>query len=425
MKNLIKKFIPSFLLSIYHYSLALASAFWYGFPSRELKVIGVTGTKGKSTTVIMAGRILEGAGLKVAWLTSATIKIGEKEELNPYHMTMPGRFTIQKFLKKAVMSDCEYAILEITSEGIKQYRHKFIDFDTAVFTNLRPEHIEAHGSFGNYRFCKGKLFEATNKNHILNLDDKNVDYFLKFKAENKIGYTFEHLGEEKYKNIKIIQASNLKTLARGSKFNIGKTEFSINLLGEFNAYNALAAVCIGSVYGVSLKKCQKTLEKIKIMPGRMEIIIKKPFKVIVDLAHTPDSFEELFKAVKNLNHNKIISVFGAAGGGRDKWKRPILGKIAASYSDFIILCNEDTYDENPNQILSEIKSGVIGSGFPTDNLYEILDRREAIRKALELAKQNDIVLLIGKGTEQLMIIGSERTPWDDRLVVKEEIKRRA
>ncbi len=356
-KSLIEKIAPSFLLDCYHYLLAILSAFWYRFPSyqkqglfgkltRKLIVIGVTGTKGKSTTAILAGKILEEGGSRVAWLTSATIKINEKEQLNPYHMTMPGRFAIQRFLRKAVKEGCKYAILEVTSEGIKQYRHKFINFDTAVFTNLKPEHIEAHGGFENYKKSKGKLFQATKNIHVINVDDENAKYFLQFAAKNKWGYRIENSGSAVQDfsttlvpTFKIISALYNQKQGGNTEFFIGNTLFYLKLPGMFNVYNALAAICVAKAYGIHLEICKKALEKITTMPGRMEIVIEKPFKAIVDLAHTPDSYEEVFKAIKEMPHNKIISVFGSAGGGRDRWKRPVLGKIAAENSDIIILTN--------------------------------------------------------------------------------------
>ena len=293
MEKIIKKFIPSFLISWYHFLLAFLGIIIYRFPSQKIFVIGVTGTKGKSTIVNLAGKILEEAGFKVGWITSLTLKIGKKEWLNPYHMTMPGRFLIQKFLRQMIDNKCHYALIEVTSEGILQYRHKFIDFKAAVFTNLAPEHIEAHGSFGKYREAKGKLFALAKDIHIINLDDENSDYFLQFPAKKK--YTYG--------------------LNRGD-VNSQNTKFKINLLGEFNIYNALAAICVGFSQGVDLETCKKALEKVKGIPGRMELIEEgQPFTVIVDLAHTPDSFEKVFKLVNDLPHNKIISVFGSAGGG--------------------------------------------------------------------------------------------------------------
>ena len=414
-KEILKKFIPKFFLGVYHYKLALLAAILYSFPGKKLKVIGVTGTKGKSTSVILIGKVLEEAGFKVAWLTSATIKITNKEILNPYHMTMPGRFVVQKFLRDALRAKCDYAILEVTSEGIKQHRHRFINFDTAVFTNLRPEHIEAHGSFENYRFCKGKLFKATKNIHILNLDDENIDYFMQFRADKKIGCSIVDPKAD-------IFAKNIQESRDGVKFSVDNEDFNLKLLGRFNISNSLLAIGVGLAYGINLESCKKALEKISIMPGRMEVVIEKPFKVIVDLAHTPDSYEEVFRAVKAFPHNKIIAVFGSAGGGRDKWKRPILGKIAAQSAEFIVVCNEDPYDEKPEEIISEIKKGIIDVGFVKENLFEILDRRGAIRKGLALAKENDIVLILGKGTEQLMFLSTGKIPWDDRFVTKEEFK---
>jgi len=398
MKKIIKKFVPTFLVSWYHFLLAFLGATWYRFPSKKLIVIGVTGTKGKSTVVNLAGRILEEAAFKVGWISSLTLKINKKEWLNPYHMTMPGRFLIQKFLREMINEKCKYALIEVTSEGILQHRQKFIDFDVAVFTNLAPEHIEAHGSFEKYREAKGKLFAATKNIHIINLDDENADYFLKFPAKKK--YTYG--------------------LNRGD-INSQNTKFKINLLGEFNVYNALAAICIGFSQGVDSETCKKALEKVKGIPGRMEIIDEgQDFTVIVDLAHTPDSFEKVFKLAKDLPHNKIISVFGSAGGGRDKWKRPELGKIAAEYSNQIVLTNEDSYEEDPLVILNQIESGIKNLRIP---IIKILDRREAIRKAFQSAQKNDIILVLGKGTEQTMTIGSKKIHWDDREVVREELKK--
>jgi UDP-N-acetylmuramyl tripeptide synthase len=176
---------------------------------------------------------------------------------------------------------------------------------------------------------------------------------------------------------------------------------------------------------IDLKICQRALEKIKFLPGRMEIVVEKPFKVIVDYAHTPKELESVYQFVKFKLKNqksKIIGVLGSAGGGRDKWKRPVLGEIASQYCDFIILTNEDPYDEDPGQILSEIKTGILNSQFPISNLFEILDRREAIRKAISLAKENDIVIITGKGSEPWICVAhGKKIPWDDRKVVKEEL----
>jgi len=403
MKNLIKKIIPPFLIGWYHWLLSFLGAVFYRFPSRKLKVIGVTGTNGKSTTVEMVSKILEEAGYKVASLSSIKFKIGEKEWSNTLKMTMPGRFKLQRFLRQTVSSGSKYAVLEVTSEGIKQYRHKFIDFDAAVFTNLSPEHIEAHGSFENYRAAKGKLFQAAKNIHVINIDDENREYFLQFPAEKKYTYGLNQ-GDINNKDLKL----------------------KLRLIGNFNIYNALAAICVGISQGIDLGTCKLALEKIKGIPGRMELVISEPFKVFVDYAFTPNALEKVYQTLNDLKPKtynlkpKMICVLGACGGGRDKWKRPILGKIAAKYCDEIIITNEDPYDENPMEIINQVAEGA------GQRAKKILDRREAIKMALCLTKLSttSIVVITGKGCEPwICVANGKKISWDDRQVVREETKK--
>jgi len=394
MKELIKRFIPSFLLDWYHFGLAFFGACLYRFPSRNLKVIGVTGTNGKTTVVTFITEILEEAGFRVASLSGIKFKIVEKEWPNKLKMTMPGRFKIQKFFRQAVNAKCHYAVLEVTSEGIKQHRHRFINFDTAVFTNLSREHIEAHKGFENYRAAKGKLFQSAKNIHIVNIDDKNADYFLQFPAKKKFTYGFNQ-GDINTKN----------------------TEFNLKLVGNFNIYNALAAISVGLAYGVNSDVCKKAVEKLEGVPGRMEMVISEPFKVFVDYAFTPNALEKVYQTLKPKNA-KMICVLGACGGGRDKWKRPVLGQIAAKYCDAVIVTNEDPYDEDPMAIIDEVAGGAGHA------VQKILNRREAIRKSLELANPNDVVVITGKGCEPWIVEARGRkTPWDDRKVVKEEFQK--
>ena len=380
--------------------------------------------------------------------------------MNPYHMTMPGRFFIQKTLAQMVKNGCQYALVEVTSEGIKQHRQRFINWAGAVFTNLAKEHLEAHGGFEKYREAKEKLFAAASKNGesfgVYNLDDENVNNFLAYGIKNKYGYTLKNNFQFSINFQSIFNVKNVQLNVDGSEFEINGVKFKTNLLGEFNVYNCAAAAAVGVACGVPLEEAAQALGKIQSIPGRLEIINEgQDFTVVVDLAHTPDSFEKVFKLFKNLTSKfsnpptplcvrgeeeitpllkggegglnllnpKIISVFGSAGGGRDKWKRPELGKIATENSDVIIITNEDPYDEDPDQILSEIKSGISKSQFSMTNLYEILDRRKAIAKALSLAQEGDIVLILGKGTEQAYVEGGKKIYWDDRNVVREEIRK--
>jgi len=450
MKKLIKKFIPSFLLNFYHYSLAALGAFLYGFPfhlcpaksevksrslvgrARKMIIIGVTGTKGKSTVVELANRILEEAGYKTAFLSSIKFKIGKEEKENKLKMTMPGRMKIQKFLRQARNAGCEYAILEVTSEGIKQYRHKFIDFAVAVLTNLSPEHIEAHKGFENYRKAKGKLFKAAKGIHIINSDDGNAEYFLRFPARRKYCYSAKsglNPAESGKSGRKFIKAADVEISNRGIEFTIDNIKFHLSLLGGFNVYNALAAICVGLSQGISLEISKKALEKAKGVPGRMEIVVKEPFAVIVDYAHTPDSLAKVYQTIRNSvlrnppsairpPHSKMICVLGSCGGGRDKWKRPVLGKIAAEYCDEIIVTNEDPYDEDPMEIIEQVAQGTNGKA------KKILDRKEAIRGVLKTARDNDVIIITGKGSEPWMCVrNGKKIAWDDRQIVREEFQK--
>jgi len=391
LKSLIKKIIPDFLLSSYHYFLSWIGAFLYWFPSKKLIVIGVTGTSGKSTVVELCADIFQeafqqsqGKQFKVASMSSIKFKIGDKEWENKLKMTMPGRMKLQRFLKQAVRAGCKYVVLEVTSEGIKQFRHKFIDFDVAVLTNLSPEHIEAHGSFEKYQAAKAKLFQQTKKIHIINIDDKNAEYFLKIPAKQKIKYG--------------INDKNL-------------LPEHFNLLGRFNLYNAITATKIAISQEVSLEICKRALEKTKGIPGRMEIVVKEPFTVIIDYAHTPEALKKVYETLRS---SRLICILGACGGGRDKWKRPVLGKIAAEYCREVIVTNEDPYDENPMEIIEQVADDT--------NAKKILDRKEAIKQALKLAQPGDTVIITGKGSEPWMCVAKgKKIPWDDRQVVRDLI----
>jgi len=398
MKEKLKKILPKIFLSFYHFLLAFLGAVIYCFPSKKIVLIGITGTNGKTTTTEMIASIFEKAGKKIALLNSIRFKIKEKEEINKLRMTMPGRFFIQRFLKKALKEGCQYAILEVTSEGIKQHRHRFLDFKIAVFTNLTPEHIEAHGSFEKYKETKGKLFQVTKEIHVINVEDEHSDYFLKFPAKRKITYG----------------------LKKG-EINLENTKIKLKIPGGFNLYNALAAISVAISQGIDKDFAIKALEEFEGVPGRMEEVISKPFRVIVDYAFTPNALEKVYQTLRNAQYaipnTRLICVLGAAGGGRDKWKRPVLGEIASRYCDEIIVTNEDPYDEDPWEIIEQVAFGTKGKA------RKILDRREAIREALKLAREGDIVVITGKGCEPSICVKDKKIPWDDRKVVKEEFEK--
>jgi UDP-N-acetylmuramoyl-L-alanyl-D-glutamate--2,6-diaminopimelate ligase len=408
MFNILRKITPSFLLSWYHFSWAFFGALLYGFPAKNMVVVGVTGTNGKSTTVDMISRIFKEAGLKTASLSSVRFQIQEKEWQNKMKMTMPGRFVIQRFLREAKRAGCTHIVLEVTSEGILQHRHRFIPFYGAVFTNLSPEHIERHGSFENYKQTKGKLFGAAKKVHVINADDEHAPFFAKFPAQKTYLYSILRPSKDEF----ALQAKNVRENG-GLRFLVFDTQFHLKLLGTFNVYNALAAIGVARSQGISLEKCKKALENMKVVPGRMEEVISSPIRAVVDYAFTPAALEKVYKTLKP-SFGKLICVLGAAGGGRDSWKRPVLGKIAAEHCNVVIVTNEDPYEESPQKIINEVAAGAQGKA------EKIHDRREAIAKALGYARAGDVVVITGKGSEDSIAQAGKKIPFNDREVVGEE-----
>lgn len=416
----IKKFIPKPLFDalapIYHYLLALSGAVLYRFPSRKLAVLGVTGTKGKSSTTEMLNAIFEAAGYKTAILGTIRFKVGDKSEPNLRKMTMPGRFFVHQFLRRAVNARCEVAILEISSEAAKQHRHRFIGLDGLIFTNLSPEHIESHGSFEKYRAAKlsiAKTLGRKLKNRsviVANADDPAGDLFLNCGADER--YPFSLSDGKPYE----LTASGVKFTFKGEIINSP-------LRGLFNLYNMLGASTLAYAFGVSTLSIKEGLEKLSLIKGRVEFVKvegekfkDQNFDVVVDYAHTGGSLTELYKAFEN---QRKICVLGNTGGGRDKWKRPEMAKVADTFCDEIILTNEDPYDEDPDQIIKDMLPGLTNH-----EAKVIMDRREAIREALRQAQGGDAVLITGKGTDPyIMLADNQKLPWSDFEVAKEELEK--
>lgn len=393
----------SFLRRIYHFLLAYAGAFVYGFPSKRLVVIGVTGTNGKTTVVHLLHHILNSSGIKTGSVSSLQFCIGSTCEKNLLKMTMPGRFELQRFLRKCVKNGATHAVIEVTSQGVLQYRHRGIKFDYAVLTNVTPEHIEAHGGFEKYRASKLKFFEYAAKRGkkvaVVNADDPSAELFLNYPFRRKI----------KYSGADLIYYNPL--------------------LGDFNKANAVAAVKVTETEGLNSNQIEQALKTFPGVPGRLEFVQREPYAVVVDYAHTPDALRKVYELLKNqqleTGSRRLICVLGAAGGGRDKWKRPEFGKIAAEFCDEIILTNEDPYDENPYDIINDIKGGlrlIQNTKYKILNTKNITDRREAIREALKFAKAGDTAIITGKGAEPwIMGPGGTKALWDDRQVVREEL----
>ena len=418
----VKKFIPRRLFNaaapIYHYFLALGGALLYHFPARELKVVAITGTKGKSSTAEILNAILEAAGKKTALAGTIRFKIGDTTRPNLYKMTMPGRFFVQRFLRQAVAAGCEYAILEMTSEAARQYRHLFIDFDALIFLNISPEHIESHGSFEKYLAAKLRLATAlehsSKKQKILvtNADDKESKKFedaapsaevRHFTLADAEPYSFDHFG---------------------LYFTLNGKNIRSHLQGVFNISNILAAIAYATTQGVITQDVERGLATLSTIVGRVQKITlpeghllakRQTFTVVVDYAHTADSLEKVYGVFKD---SRKICVLGNTGGGRDRWKRPEMAKIANDNCWRIILTNEDPYDEDPQAIINEMLPGI------TTTPHEvIMDRRQAIHQALAMAQPNDTVLITGKGTDPyIMGPNGSKIPWSDATVAREELE---
>jgi len=449
MKELIKKFVPDWLLAYYHKSLAILANYYYGRPSEKMVVIGVTGTNGKSSTVFFIAKILEEAGFKVGAISTALIKIADHEDLNATKMTMLGRFATQKLLRIMADVGCKFAIIETSSQGIEQFRHLGVHYDICVFTNLTPEHIEAHGGFENYKKAKLKLFKhleslkhkniktqehknikTIKKVIVANGDDKYAGEFLDFKVDEKIVYSITNYELRMMnENDKKIKAHSISYEKDGINFKIGEHEFNLKLFGQFNVYNSLAAMAVAQSQGIDLGVCKQALEKVSGVPGRMEFIDKgQDFKVLIDYAPEPESMRQLFETIRLHNfiseNNRIIHVFGSCGGGRDVSRRPVLGKLSAQNVSIQIITNEDPYDDDPAKIIDQVAEGAIKVGkILSENLFKITDRQEAIRFALSQARSGDLVLLTGKGCEQAICVAKGcKIPWDEREVVRAELK---
>ncbi len=458
MLEKIKRLIPQSVFKLiqpaYHFVLAWLSAFIYNFPANKMIIVGVTGTAGKTSTVYLIARALESAGWLTGYSSTAQFSDGKKEWLNDKKMTMPGRFFIQKLLFRMYKNDCRFAVIETTSQGIEQFRHRFINYDTVVVTGLYPEHIEAHGGFENYKKAKGKLcqhlkscslkyvnagkqvvkpntalqkieLERIKKTIIVNGNSDHANYFLDFWADSKLAFT----SLEKKKNLEkaeLFTLKSIKTKESGTSFNLNKTDIHLKLWGDYQAENASLAALVAVSYKVDWTKIKLSLESVSSLVGKMELIeAGQDFRVLVDYAYEPVALEKLYETIKLFKYNKLIHVLGSAGGGRDISRRPKMGELAGRKADFVIISNEDPYDEDPQLIIEQVALGAQKAGKIAEmNLFKILDRREAIKKAIKLAKKDDLVLISGKGAEQGMCLAKGQTiPWDDRKVAREELSK--
>lgn len=435
MLHQLKALVPESFLAIYHRVLARVSAIVYRNPSHELIVIGVTGTNGKTTVSYYLARALEASGNDAGCTTTAVMKIGKKEWLNTTKMTMPGRFFLQKMMREMVDAGCRYAVIETSSQGLAQGRHLSIAYDVGVFTNLTPEHIEAHGGFESYKKAKRLLFEhigrrsektvggvVVPKGAVINADSAHGDFYAEAMSDVRWYGIENHRGL--YAEEIVLEATGSRFVLRDAKDVSLRIPVRLNQPGDYNISNALAVLATCQLLSVDLVGASRRLGEISTVPGRFERIdAGQPWTAIVDYAPEPESFRQLYRALAVIPRGRTIHVLGSCGGGRDIARRPILGELAAQHADVVIVTNEDPYDDYPQEIIEQVADGARKAGkIDGENLFLVEDRRQAIFQAMAMARPTDLVVMTGKGCEPwICIADGAKIPWDEAGTVREAI----
>lgn len=410
-------FYNSIIVPRHYVESALANV-RFMFPARGMRIIGVTGTNGKTTTANMIASILEAAGHRVGLISTATVNLGKTVHENDIHYTTAGGWTTQGLLAKMRANGCNIVVLEVSSAALVQGRVFGIPFDVAVMTNLTQDHLDYHGTMQGYAAAKAKLFKRARGLSVLNIDDK---WFHTFQQAARA--PVQTYGQADLADTRLVKASFKPD---GANFAVEISEevlnFHTNQSGLFNVYNAMAAVTVAKYYGVEPQTIQQGLLNLKAVPGRMQFIDQgQPFSVLVDIAHTTDALEKLFGELKKLSAKRIITVIGC-DGDRDPGKREPIGKLTAEASDVLVLTELENYTENSEAIRAMVRKG-IQSAKHKPQFIEIVDRREAIREALKQAKPGDMVVIPGLGNQDYRGMAEGKVDWDDRKVVREELKK--
>jgi len=394
----LRQLIPQKLINLFwHWPKAFLANIYYCWPAKKLKIIGVTGTDGKTTTASLIYHLLTQAGLKTGLISTVSVKIGRKEMPTGLHVTSADPWSLQKFLRQAVDDGYQYLVLEVTSHGLDQYRFFGVEFEIGVLTNVTHEHLDYHRTYQNYLAAKAKLLQKASQS-VLNRDDRSFDYLKQqVMAENKIITYGKKSGDLNLKNF----------------------SFKTDLLGEYNQLNCLAAAAAAKQMGLKEELIKKGLRSFPGVIGRMEEIkTERGFRVFIDFAHTPNGLEKALQALRSLRPKRLIAVFGAAGL-RDKEKRPMMGQIACRLADKIVLTAEDPRLEKVQEITKQIAAGCQQPA----KLYREPDRQQAISLAINhLAKKGDIIGIFGKGHEQSMCFGKEERAWSDHQAAAKALK---
>lgn len=418
--------VPQLVVKDCRYAMAVIADYYYGSPSKQMRMIGVTGTNGKTTTTYLIERILSDAGFNPGLIGTIQMRYaGQQIEMS---RTTPEALELQQSLHAMAEAGTDACVMEVSSHALEQGRVKGCRFRTAVFTNLSQDHLDYHHTMEEYRAAKGLFFSRLGNDFadaqeqrtyaVLNTDDEASAYFASLTSAEVITYGVEQAAD--------VQASQIQITSRGTQFHVstfrGDADIQLKMVGKFNVYNALAAIAAALIEGISLTEIKRSLESIAGVDGRVEAVdAGQPFAVIVDYAHTPDGLENVLRTVKEFATGRVLTVFGC-GGDRDRTKRPIMGRIAAQYSDHVFVTSDNPRTENPDAILLDIEQGIVNDNNHTSTYEMEVDRRTAIQKAIEMASPHDVVLIAGKGHETYQIIGNTYHDFDDRIVAKEAIR---
>lgn len=418
--RLIKPLVPQRLFEVTdplgHGIEAGMAAAVNGWPARRLRVIGVTGTNGKTTTSVLIASVLEAAGFRVGLSTTAVFQVGVEKFDNELNATVSDPWRLQKLLKRMADAKVDWVVLEVTSHALAQNRVLGTKFEAVVMTNISQDHLDYHSTMERYVAAKARLFAGRPKLMVLNADDSYFGTFDTNSAGAKLNYGLSERAD--------VKAIKIQSSEAGSSFVVatplGQEKIELKLPGKFNIYNALAAVAVGVGLKLHLDQIARGLAAVDSVPGRMEKIeMGQPFGVIVDYAHSPDALEKLYGALKGVTKGRLIAVFGATGD-RDRSKRPIMGKIAGELADVVVLTDEEPYGEEPATIIAEVRGGVEQTAKILDqDFFVVEDRRVAMAKAFELARPGDVVAITGMGHQKYRLEKGKKLPWDDRAVARE------
>lgn len=417
---------PQLIVKNSRLAMAVIADYYYGQPSHHMKLIGVTGTNGKTTTTYLIEQIMNDNGHPAGVIGTIEARYGTTTL--PMSGTTPEALGLQQYLAEMKEAGTEVCAMEVSSHALEQGRVKGCKFRTAIFTNLTQDHLDYHLTMEKYAAAKELFFSRLGNEYsadpnrrsyaVLNADDAVSAQFAQATAAEVVTYGIEQAAD--------VRAENIRITPQGTSFTLrtfrGDAELTLQMVGKFNVYNALAAVSATLIENISLEKIKASLEALPGVPGRVESVnAGQPFAVIVDYAHTPDGLENVLKAVKELKPERLLCVFGC-GGDRDRTKRPLMGKIAANFADYVFVTSDNPRTEDPELILQDIKAGLDADQVPEERYELIVDRRLAIEKAIEKASPGDVVLIAGKGHETYQIIGKVKHDFDDRLVAKEAIR---